>query len=167
MAIAEETRNGRFWKLGLLAAVTVVLLDQSTKWWIVNVLMQPVPQVVEVTSFFNLVLAWNRGVSFGTFSGGGDWMPYALTAVAVAIVAVLSTWLWRAERWFVALGLGMVIGGAIGNVADRLRLGAVVDFLDFHAYGWHFWAFNLADSGISVGVALLLIDGLFPGDEKA
>lgn len=164
---ALESRKGRFLVLGLLAAVIVVAVDQATKWWIVNVLMQPVPQVVEVTSFFNLVLAWNRGVSFGTFSGGGAWMPYALTAVALAIAGVLLTWLWRAERWFVALALGMVIGGAIGNVIDRVRLGAVVDFLDFHALGWHFWAFNVADSGISVGVMLLLIDGLFPGDEKA
>lgn len=166
MTVAD-TRKGRFWRLGLLAAVVIVLFDQATKWWIVNVLMQPVPQAVEVTPFFNLVLAWNRGVSFGTFSAGGSWMPYALTAVALAIAAVLATWLWRAERWFVALGLGMVIGGAVGNVLDRVRLGAVVDFLDFHAFGWHFWAFNVADSGISVGVVLLLIDGLFPGHEKA
>jgi signal peptidase II len=83
------------------------------------------------------------------------------------IAVCLIFWLRQAERRLIALALGFIIGGAVGNVVDRLLHGAVVDFLDFHLAGWHFWAFNVADSGISVGVVLLLIDGLFAGREKS
>ncbi|WP_207457999.1 signal peptidase II [Azospirillum sp. SYSU D00513] len=153
--------------LGLGLAALVVVLDQLSKWWILEVVMQPVPRVVEVTPFFNLVLAWNYGVSFGTFASGEAYMPYVLSAVALGIVVALFVWMRRAERPFIAVALGMVIGGAIGNIIDRIRFGAVADFLDFHAAGWHFWAFNVADSGITVGVALLLLDGLFESREKS
>lgn len=152
---------------GLIVAAVVVVVDQISKWWILEHVMQPVPRVVEVTPFFNLVMAWNTGVSFGTFGSSSAVMPYVLSAVALAIVVALALWLRQAERRFVALALGMVIGGAIGNVIDRFRFGAVADFLDFHAGDWHFWAFNVADSGISVGVALLVLDGLFAGREKS
>ncbi|HYH17805.1 MAG TPA: signal peptidase II [Azospirillum sp.] len=151
--------------LGLAVAALVIVLDQVTKWWILSI-MQP-PHVIEVLPFFNLVLVWNQGVSFGLFSHEAEIMPYVLSAVALGIAGVLLSWLRRADRWFVALALGMVIGGAIGNIIDRLRFGAVVDFLDVHAMGWHFWVFNIADSGISVGVALLVIDGLFATPEKS
>ncbi|PWC83556.1 peptidase A8 [Azospirillum sp. TSH100] len=163
--VANQSRS--YWLFGLIVAVVVVVLDQGSKWWILEQVMQPVPHVIEVTSFFNLVLVWNFGVSFGTFAGGGAMMPYILSAVAAVIAVCLISWLRQAERRLVALALGFIIGGAVGNVADRLMHGAVVDFLDFHVAGWHFWAFNVADSGISVGVVLLLIDGLFAGREKS
>ncbi|PWC34476.1 peptidase A8 [Azospirillum sp. TSO35-2] len=153
--------------LGLIVAAAVVVLDQLSKWWILDSVMQPVPHVVEVTPFFNLVLVWNYGVSFGTFASGGALMPYVLSAIAAVIAVCLVFWLRQAERPLVALAIGVIIGGAVGNVIDRLRFGAVVDFLDFHAAGWHFWAFNVADSGISIGVVLLLLDGLFAGREKS
>jgi signal peptidase II len=153
--------------LGLGLAALVVALDQLTKWLILEVVMQPAPRVIEVTPFFNLVLAWNYGVSFGTFASGEAYMPFVLSAVAIGIVVALFIWMRKAERPFVAVALGMVIGGAIGNIVDRIRFGAVCDFLDFHLAGWHFWAFNIADSGITVGVTLLLIDGLFDGREKS
>ena len=162
---ASDTRSHT--AFGLIVAAVVILLDQLSKWWILDVVMQPVPHVVEVTPFFNLVMAWNTGVSFGTFGSSYAFMPYVLSAVALAIVVALLLWLRQADRRFVALALGMVIGGAIGNVIDRFRFGAVADFLDFHIGGWHFWAFNVADSGISVGVALLVLDGLFAGREKS
>lgn len=162
---ASGTRS--FTVFGLIVAAVVVVLDQLTKWWILDVVMQPYPRVVEVTPFFNLVMAWNTGVSFGTFGSSHAFMPFVLSAVALAIVVAMVLWLRQAERRFVALALGMVIGGAIGNVIDRFRFGAVADFLDFHIGGWHFWAFNVADSGISVGVALLVIDGLFADREKS
>nr|WP_295827166.1 signal peptidase II [uncultured Azospirillum sp.] len=163
--VANQSRS--YWLFGLIVAVAVVVLDQASKWWILEQVMQPVPHVVEVTSFFNLVLVWNFGVSFGTFAGGGALMPYILSAVAAVIAVCLIVWLKQAERRLIALALGFIIGGAVGNVVDRLMHGAVVDFLDFHLAGWHFWAFNVADSGISVGVVLLLIDGLFAGREKS
>lgn len=153
--------------LGLAVAAVVVVLDQLTKWWILNTVMQPFPRVVEVTPFFNLVLTWNPGVSFGMFAHEAEYMPYVLSAVSVVITLFLLGWLRRADSRFVALCLGLVIGGAMGNVVDRLLYGAVADFLDFHAFGFHFWAFNIADSGISVGVILLVIDGLFRGGDSA
>lgn len=153
--------------LGLFIALLVMMADQASKWWILEVVMQPVPQVVEVTDFFNLVLAWNPGVSFGMLQFGPDIMPYVLSGVAVLVSLVLLTWLAKAERGFQALALGLIVGGAVGNVIDRFRFGAVCDFLDFYAFGWHFWTFNVADAGISVGVTFLLIDGLFAGGESA
>lgn len=147
--------------LGIIAAVLVAVVDQASKWWILEQVMNPAPRVVEVTDFFNLVLVWNPGVSFGLFQADADYMPWVLTGVALLVAGLVGRWLWAAERWTQALALGLVIGGAVGNVADRARFGAVCDFLDFHFAGWHFWAFNVADAGISVGVALLLIDGLF------
>ena len=156
-----------FTLLGLIVAAAVVALDQLSKWWILDRVMQPIPHVVEVTPFFNLVLVWNYGVSFGTFASGAAYMPYVLSAIAVVITVSLLFWLRQAERRLVALAIGLIIGGAAGNVVDRLRFGAVADFLDFHIDSWHFWAFNVADSGISVGVLLLLLDGLFAGREKS
>jgi len=167
MSTLSTSGTRSFTAFGLIVAAVVVVLDQLTKWWILDVVMQPYPRVVEVTPFFNLVMAWNTGVSFGTFGSSHAFMPYVLSAVALAITVALLTWLRQAERRFVALAIGMVIGGAIGNVVDRFRFGAVADFLDFHVGGWHFWAFNVADSGISVGVALLVLDGLFAGREKS
>src|SRR5690606_1168418 len=114
-------------------AALVVLLDQLTKWWILGV-MDP-PRQIELTPFFNLVLAWNRGVSFSLFHSGAAYAPYILSAVALAVVAGLLWWLGRQERLLPVLAIGLVIGGALGNVIDRLNFGAVVDFLDFHAGG--------------------------------
>ncbi|WP_448188818.1 signal peptidase II [Azospirillum sp. sgz301742] len=155
-----------YFGLGFAIAVLVVVLDQLSKWWVLERVMQP-PRVVEVTPFFNLVLAWNQGVSFGMFSNETSVMPYVLSAVALVIVVVLLGWLRTADRVLVALSIGMIVGGAVGNVIDRFRYGAVADFLDFHALGWHFWAFNVADTGISVGVTLLVLDGLLAGNDKA
>lgn len=163
--IANPSRS--YTLFGVLIAAVVVVLDQATKWWILDVVMQPIPHVVEVTPFFNLVLVWNYGVSFGTFASGASYMPYVLSGIAAVITVSLVFWLRQAERRLVALAIGFIIGGAIGNVVDRLRFGAVADFLDFHIGSWHFWAFNVADSGISVGVALLLLDSLIAGREKS
>jgi len=125
---------------------------------VVSQLMQP-PQVIELTGWLNLVMTWNHGISFGLLSGQA--MPYLLIALALAMVAMLVIWLVRDQRTSAALWLGLVIGGALGNVLDRLRLGAVADFIDVHIGVWHWPAFNVADSAITIGVALILIDGLF------
>ncbi|MGH6618907.1 MAG: signal peptidase II [Alphaproteobacteria bacterium] len=152
-------------RLGLLIAVPIVVFDQLTKWWVLADLMDP-PQAVAVTSFFNLVLVWNRGVSFGLFDSDSHWGPIVLSAFALAISVVLVVWLRRVGSRLPAVAIGMVLGGAIGNVIDRMRFGAVVDFLDFHAFGYHWPAFNVADSAISIGVGLLLYDGLFENRRK-
>ena len=150
--------------LGLGIAAAVAVLDQATKWYVVTQLMQP-PHAIPLTDWLNLVMAWNHGISFGLFSG--DAMPYALTGVALAVVGVLVVWLIRDPRASAAVWLGLVIGGAVGNVVDRVRLGAVADFIDVHVGAWHWPAFNVADSAITLGVALILIDGLFGRSEMS
>ena len=149
---------------GLLVGAVVVVLDQVVKWAVLAHVMQP-PRVIEVAPFFNLVLAWNRGISFGMF-GGGVMPVWALAALALAIVAFLGVWLWRTGGWVVVVGIGSIIGGAVGNVIDRLRFGAVADFLDFHVMGHHWPAFNVADTAISVGAAILVLESLFAGRER-
>jgi signal peptidase II len=147
-------------RFGLLVALPIIVLDQLSKAWVLADLLEP-PRAIVVTGFFNLVLVWNRGVSFGMFDIDSAWGPYILMGLALAICAGLAVWLYRAENRLIATAIGLVLGGALGNVIDRVRFGAVVDFLDFHAFGYHWPAFNVADSAISVGVALLLYDSLF------
>ena len=153
-------------RLGLLVTAVVLVLDQLSKSWIRVVVMDP-PRTIEVTSFFNIVYARNTGVSFSMFradSQVGQWM---LSGLALAIVAGLLVWMRRLKRRWPVIALGLIVGGAVGNVVDRLRLGFVFDFLDFYWNGYHFAAFNLADTAITGGVAMLLIDGLSGRTEKA
>ena len=110
--------------------------------------------------FFRLVEVWNRGVSFGMLGGDRSLPPWVLSAVAVAVCVGLFVWLRRVERNFTAWGIGLVMGGAIGNVIDRARWGAVFDFADFLVGQWHWPAFNIADAAIVLGVGLLLLDSL-------
>ena len=152
-------------RLGLGLAATVMALAQATKWWIVDVVMQP-PRVIPVTPFFNLVMGWNRGVSFGLFGGDAGLNSWILILIALAIVVMLVLWLRRAETLWMAAAIGLIIGGALGNVFDRLRAGAVADFLDFYVAGYHWPAFNLADTAIAVGAAALILDSLFRSPEK-
>ncbi|MCC7168547.1 MAG: signal peptidase II [Rhodospirillales bacterium] len=147
-------------RLGLILAGLVIGFDQLSKWWIITRVMNP-PHVIEIAPFFNLVMAWNRGVSFGLFNQASEWNVPILAVVTLGIVVALILWLRKAETKWVRMALGLVIGGALGNLTDRLRLGAVADFLDFHAFGWHWPAFNVADSAISVGAVLLIADSLF------
>ena len=153
------TRSRRF-TLGLGLAVAVIAVDQLSKWWIVERVMDP-PRVMPVTPFFNLVMGWNRGVSFGMFNSDSAAATWVLSALALAIVGFLLVWMTRDDRASCAAVLGLVIGGALGNVIDRLRFGAVADFLDFHAFGYHWPAFNAADAAISLGALALLADALF------
>lgn len=147
-------------RLGLAVAAVVFVLDRASKAWLLDVMRAHGP-VVELTSFFNLVMVWNSGVSFGMFQSG-ELGRYLLSALALAIVAGLVLWLRRVEVWWLGAGLGAVIGGALGNVVDRLWYaeGAVADFFDLHVAGWHWPAFNLADAAIVAGVGLILLDAL-------
>jgi signal peptidase II len=149
---------------GLLAAF-VVLADQATKEWALATVFRD-RVVVEVTPFFNLVAVWNRGVSFGLLASDDPMAPYYISGFAVAVVVGLLVWLARAPGPLLRISLGLVIGGAIGNVIDRLRHSAVVDFIDWHAFGYHWPAFNIADSAISVGIVLLVIDSFFGDPDR-
>jgi signal peptidase II len=143
----------------LALAAVLALADQASKGAISANLR--IGEAREITGFFNLVLAHNRGAAFSFLSDAGGWQRALFIGIAVLATAVIVVMLVRhsGERLFSA-GLALILGGALGNLWDRIVLGYVVDFLDFHALGWHFWAFNLADSAITVGAGLLILDGL-------
>jgi len=153
-------------KAGILAAVLVTAADQLSKLMILLVVMQP-PRVIEITEFFNLVLVWNRGVSFGMLQSSSIWGPILLGALTVGIIILLLFWLREASTRLCAIALGLVIGGALGNLTDRILYQAVVDFLDFHISGYHWPAFNVADSAITIGVICIIYESLFERNEKS
>ncbi len=162
--LARGFARGRMLARGLAVAAIVAILDQLSKAAILRHFAGNGFGRERLASFFNLVLVYNRGVSFGMFNGGAgsgaglDALLFSLAAAAIVIGLVY--WLNRVSNPLLAVAIGLIIGGAAGNVADRIRLGAVVDFLDFHIGSWHWPAFNLADSAICVGVAAMLLDGL-------
>jgi len=140
------------------AAAAIVAVDRVTKWAMIDWLR--VGQSVEVTGFFNLVLVYNRGAAFSFLSDAPGWQTAFFAIVAIVASAVVSWMLLRApQRRVQSAGLALILGGALGNLWDRLQWGAVADFLDFHAFGWHWPAFNVADSAITVGAALLIAEG--------
>jgi signal peptidase II len=143
-------------RLTVVAAAAALLLDQSTRWVILNQVMAPA-RLIDITPFFNLTLGFNRGVSFGLFSSDEALGRGLLVGVSLAIVTWLLVWAWRSHHVFEKMALGAIMGGALGNVADRLRQGAVTDFLDLHALGWHWSTFNMADVAITGGVAMLVL----------
>lgn len=164
MPRSETTSKTRPWRMGAMLALLVVGFDQASKWWIVNSVMATERQI-EVTPFFNIVMVWNRGITFGLFGNSPQIMRWVLTGVSAVIVVVLAVWLWRVNRPSVSWALGAVIGGAVANIIDRLHYGAVADFLDFHIGQWHWPAFNLADSAIVLGVAILMLDAFIGAKE--
>lgn len=148
---------------GLAAIIVTLVADQASKQAILELFADPASSrrhVEIITGLFDLVLWWNRGVSFGMLGHLQESAPLILTALASVVCLALLAWLWRSARLLPALAIGMVVGGAIGNVIDRLRFGAVVDFLYLYHGDWYWPAFNVADSAICVGVGLLLFDSL-------
>ncbi len=146
---------------GLAVAAAAALLDQITKTLVLAFFGEPGCALhrIAVAPFLDLVLTCNPGVSFGLFNQTGV-NSLIFSLAALVIILVLVFWLGRVRANFLAVAIGLIIGGAIGNVVDRLRFGAVVDFLDFHLASWHWPAFNLADSAICLGVAAMLLDGM-------
>jgi signal peptidase II len=143
--------------LGL--AVVVVVLDQITKFLVARAFS--LHEAVEVTPFFNMVLVHNRGAAFSFLSSAGGWQRELFIGIALT-ASVWIAWMLRkySSQTLFCLALSLILGGAIGNVIDRVRFGAVIDFLDFHLYGYHWPAFNVADMGISCGAVLLIWDAL-------
>lgn len=173
-------------RLAFIVLIGVLILcDQISKWWVVEMYFRPrnfgadgptldfLPWLmttgqeqmgafrVEVTSFFDLVMAWNTGVSFSMFASDHAVMPYVLSGIGIVMALIFFVWMMRTRSLITALPLALIIAGALSNVWDRLRFGAVADFLYFHIgkYGWP--AFNIADSCIVAGVAFLAFDSLF------
>jgi signal peptidase II len=147
-------------QLGLLSALAVTVLDQASK-HILKAVLSGISGIQVIPGFFDLVVVWNRGVSFGMLGGEGALPPWVLSLVAVVISIALFLWLRRVVLRWTAVAIGLVIGGAVGNVIDRALWGAVFDFADFHVGGWHWPAFNVADAAIVLGVAALLVESVF------
>jgi signal peptidase II len=154
--------------LAYALAIVVVVLDQALKYWVLDVYRLP-ERLSEMAALgadrpsiavlgpFHLTLVANRGVSFGFMNVEAPWTRWALTVFSLGVAAALAVWAWRVEKPLLAISVGLIMGGAIGNAIDRIHLGAVTDFLDFSAL--HFpWVFNIADSAISVGSVLLVWD---------
>ncbi len=160
--MAEPTAARPLWPFGLGLSALIIVLDQLSKYWVLNILKlrdQPLGHI-ELSNIFDLTFVWNTGVSFGLFRADSMIGRLLLSAFALMVMAVMVVWLWRAERRLIAASLGLIIGGAAGNLIDRLRFGKVVDFLDFSDI--HFiWVFNVADSAITIGVLLMLADAFW------
>jgi signal peptidase II len=147
---------------GLRTAVTVVVLDQLSKYFVLQHFgVSACPDRREaMTAFLDLVLTCNRGMSFGLLNTGSGLSVWLFSLAAIAIVGVLVFWLSRVHSELLSSAIGLIIGGAIGNVIDRIHFGGVIDFLYFHLGAWYWPAFNLADSAICVGVVVMLFEGL-------
>ena len=150
--------------LGITIALIILIIDQFSKYWLMNIYALPMRGTVEMLPFFNLVTVWNTGVSFGMLNQLGTSNANILIAFAGGLTVTLSVWLYRTQHMFLARALGLIIGGAVANIIDRIRFGAVFDFIDIHAYGYHWPAFNVADAAICVGVVLILVDGFLCTD---
>ena len=149
---------------GIIIAIMICLIDQLSKLFLLE-LMVNARAPIEITSFFRLVMVFNRGVSFGMFA---DYhLPWLFITLSVVISAVLFGWLLKAGNHLEAAAIGLIIGGAFGNVIDRLRFGAVADFFDFHLAGYHWPAFNIADSAIFIGVVVLVVKSIMRDNAKA
>ncbi len=148
---------GRSGVLAYVLAILVVIADQISKSWIVNTLHLVTGFPMAVWGPLRLTLVENRGVSFGLFQSDAAWAHWALAAFELAVVVALALWVRRAANLFTGLAVGLIMGGALGNLIDRARIGSVIDFVDVQAL--HFpWVFNVADSAITVGIILLLAE---------
>jgi signal peptidase II len=152
--------------LGLGVALLTVLVDQAHKAWMLYVYDIAARGTVTLTPFFDLILVWNQGISYGLLpqeSAAGRW---GLILFAVAASLALAAWLAHQTTKLAAISIGLIIGGAIGNAIDRVVYGAVADFFSFHAFGFQWYVFNVADMAIVAGVVGLLYDSLFRGHKK-
>jgi signal peptidase II len=145
--------------MALALAAAVVVADQAIKAWILTGLNLPQLVSLEVMGPFYLTMVWNPGVSFGFLQAEHDVVRWGLAAFSIIVALMLALWVRRTERPLFAVAVGLVMGGAVGNVIDRIRFGAVVDFVDVSRVYFP-WVFNVADSAITIGICLLLLDML-------
>lgn len=158
---------GRYSAFGVSVALAAALVDQLLKAWIIGLLdAAPVHKIV-LTPYFDLVMAWNRGISYGLLRQDSDAGRWVLVVVTLAVVLALAYWLAQLQDRLPALSLGLIIGGAMGNAIDRIRFGAVADFFSFHIGSFYWYIFNLADVAIVAGVAGLLFDSLMASHKSA
>ncbi len=147
-------------RIAYMLAALVFAVDQLVKYWVLHVLRLPEFDSIELLPFLSLTYVENRGVSMGMLTAGSSIERWALVALTAIIAIVVALWIRRERKWPESLALGLVLGGALGNIIDRIRFGYVVDFVHLHAGGWSFYVFNVADAAISIGVAVLLVRAL-------
>jgi len=152
--------------LGFLVAAITLVVDQGHKIWMLDVFDIAARQPVALTPFLDLVMAWNPGISYSLLSAETPQGRLALLGLSLAATALLAVWLWRAPDRLTTLGLGLIVGGALGNAYDRFAYGAVADFFHFHVGNFHWYIFNLADVAIVAGVGLLLYESFFVAGKK-
>lgn len=152
--------------LGLAIAALTLAADQAHKWWMLEVFRIAEKGEVRVTPFLDLVMVWNPGISYGLLPQGSLLGRAILIGIAVAAITALTVWLARVHTRIAAAAIGLVMGGAAGNAIDRAVHGAVADFFSFHAFGYHWYVFNIADAAIVAGVAGLLYESLFGSHKK-
>ena len=159
--IKTKTQSAWPW---LFASILIILLDQASKFLVVQNLLPY--QSVRLLPFLNVTLKFNPGAAFSFLGNAGGWQVYLLSAFSALVAIILAVWLCRTPRLqrLQACGLSFIIGGAIGNLIDRLRIHLVTDFIDFHLHGWHFATFNLADTAICIGAFLLILKFSFFSD---
>lgn len=162
--------RGPLTRFGIAAAIATVVCDQALKLWLLFIFDLGGRGSVRIAPFFELVLVWNRGISYGLFQQDGPWGPWFLLALKLVVIGLLWVWLARAGSRLTALSLGLIIGGALGNAIDRLAYGAVVDFALFHittqTWSFRWYVFNLADVAIVAGVVGLVYESII-GDRAA
>jgi signal peptidase II len=147
-----------YFRWGIPAAALIAIADQASKFWVVRVVELPLKRKIELSAIFDLTYVENRGASFGMLAGGMG-SRIILSSISIAVATALVLWLARLHRRFAAAGAALIIGGALGNLYDRIAYGYVVDFLDFSGLMFP-WVFNIADAAINVGVAGLIVDAL-------
>lgn len=155
-------------RIGWTVAVLVLLLDRLSKLYVLNGLDMAIGDSIPVLSFLSLTFVWNEGISLGLFQQGTETGRFFLIGITGSVTLILAWWLQKTRERLPALAFGLVLGGAVGNVWDRIAYGAVADFIHVHVGSWSFYIFNVADAAISVG-AVLLVFGMFlhPDDRKA
>lgn len=156
----KHTQKGILF-LGMVMLFIVLVLDQASKYWILYGLKLPELGSIVVMPGFNLTMVWNNAITFGMLNNLGSFAPVIFSIAALCIACTLFIWMLKATKIWVAMSLGAIIGGAIGNIIDRLRFGAVVDFIHLYVGNWSWYVFNIADSAIVCGVGVLLIDAFF------
>jgi signal peptidase II len=151
---------------GAFVAALTAAADWLSKYAVLYGMDLPARGNIPILPFFDLTMVWNRGISFGLLQSDGVLGRALLVLFTSLIAAVLVFWLWRSQRLLEAAALGAIIGGAVGNIHDRVVYGAVADFFDFHLMGWHWYVFNIADAAICIGAAMLLVSSFWPAEQS-
>ena len=165
--VVRALRPGPYARLGVTTAAIVFAADQLTKLLVLHGLRLDLGERYAVTPFLDLVLTYNRGISYGLLPQDGELGRWALVALSLAAAGLFAVWMVRAQSWVVAVSLGLLVGGALGNALDRMVYGAVVDFVSLHGFGWYWYVFNLADAAIVAGVVGLLYDAFMGSVTKS